>query len=88
MPTYRQVTSTTLTPGSVVVRIVEPGGESRAMVRQVEKGTELGDVHPSEEMPVEEALRLAGNKRTIDQEIFIELEPGTRWRDEWGQLVT
>jgi ribosomal protein L16/L10AE len=87
---YRRLDSDSVREGAIIVRIVHSGGEPRATVRQVEKGTALGDVHPSEEMAVEEALRLAGNKRAggAQDEILIELEPGISWRPEWGQLIS
>jgi hypothetical protein len=75
--------------GSIVVRIVESGGEPRAIVRQVERQTEYGDVHPTEEAAVEDALRLA-NSRLKNQkqaeDIYIDMEPGIEWKEEWGRL--
>jgi hypothetical protein len=70
-------------------RITRYGDQQRATVRQVEKATELGDVHPSEEMPVEDALRLARHRvvDTAGDEILVELETGTSWQGEWGTLT-
>jgi hypothetical protein len=87
MRSYRYLPATPVPTGSIIVRIVDSGGEPRATVRQKEEGTEIGDIHPSELMPVDVALRLAESRRENQPgaEIFIELESGVDWDDAWGE---
>ncbi len=76
--------------GSIVVRIVRSGDALRATVSEVERQTELGDVNPSEEMPVDVALRLAESRRQNrpGASVYVRLESGVEWRDEWGRIET
>jgi hypothetical protein len=52
MRSYRYLPARPVPTGSIIVRIVDSGGEPRATVRQKEEGAEIGDVYPSELMPV------------------------------------
>lgn len=74
--------------GSIVVRLVDSGGKVMGFVRQVDDGEEADAVFPSELKPVEDVLRLAESKQreTPGSTIWVELEAGLRWREEWGSL--
>lgn len=77
-------------PGSIVVRLVRTAEEVRGTVFEVPEPGEEDATFPSEEVPAEEALRLARNKRGDAPDaapVLIELGPGVTWDERWGRLV-
>jgi hypothetical protein len=76
-------------PGSIIVRLVLYGEDVMGFVRQVEDIDEEDATYPTEQKSVEQVLRLAESKRKAEPPgtvVFIELEPGVRWKSEWGDL--
>lgn len=79
-------------PGTIVVRVVASEAGPRAFIRSVRDPSDPApeSVEQSEELPVEEALALAENKRAAlpgDARVIIELGPDAAWDPSWGELA-
>lgn len=73
--------------GSLIVRIVEAGGEPFGFLREVTDDGE-DDTFPTEQKPVDQVWRLVANKLETNPaaEVFVEMEAGVKWRAAWGKL--
>jgi hypothetical protein len=87
MQTYRRYQNGLVPPGSLVVRLYHAGDQIRGFIREVQ-ADEPDAIFASEELEVENALRLAENKQLDrpDLPIYIELKEGVRWDPAWGRL--
>lgn len=73
--------------GSIVVRIVEAGGEPFGFVREVSDVDE-DDTFPTEQKPIDQVWRLVENKLQANPSapVFVEMEAGVEWQAAWGTL--
>lgn len=86
MPTFKRY-HTSVPAGSIVVRIVEAGGKPFGFVRDVEREDE-DDAYPTEQKPIDQVWRLVDNKLKAkpDAAVYVDMEAGMTWQDEWGRL--
>ncbi len=73
--------------GSIVVRIVDAGGEPFGFVREVTDVDE-DDTFPTEQKPIDQVWRLVENKLETNPSaaVFVEMEAGIEWQPAWGTL--
>jgi len=73
--------------GAIVLRLYNTEGQIRGYIREVTEGGE-DTTFPSEELEVDNALRLAENKNLDhpDMPIYVEMAEGVRWDPAWGRL--
>lgn len=73
--------------GSIVVRIVQAGGEPFGFVREIDE-TDEDDTYPTEQKPIDQVWRLVRNKLEArpDAPVFVDMEADVPWNPEWGRL--
>lgn len=71
---------------NVVLRIVQDGDSVKAFVRRINEEADTTPVYPTEEVPVEDAIRLAQSRASEGEPILVQLEDGVRWNPAWGDL--
>lgn len=87
MPTQFQ----TYRPGlasdqDVVLRVVKDGDSVKAFVRRMDEDADTTPVYPTEEVAVQDAIRLAESRAGEDKPILVQLEDGVQWDAAWGDL--
>lgn len=86
MPEYRRYEKPSPV-GSIVVRIVDAGGEPFGFVRVIADADE-DDTFPTEQQPIDQVWRLVENKLEGNPSaiVFVEMEAGVEWQSDWGTL--
>jgi tRNA(Ser,Leu) C12 N-acetylase TAN1 len=87
MNTYEHYRRGAAEIGAIVLRLYNTEGQVRGYIREVKEGGE-DTTFPSEELEVDNALRLAENKNLDhpDMPIYVEMAEGVRWDPAWGKL--
>jgi hypothetical protein len=88
MTRYRRYVRGRTPVGSYVIRLVQAGDRVEGFIRRVEAEDEEDSVYPTEQKPVDQVFRLADSKQKAEPgaQIFVELEAGLEWNEEWGLL--
>jgi hypothetical protein len=85
MTTYKRFYPGGPSPGDLVIKFYDSGGQVRGFVRTVATKGEVDMNFPGEEMEPHAAFTIADSHRG-EGAIWIELTEDVAWQREWGEL--